>query len=569
VVLRDPVFVTYVATAVVFAWIAVVTWRRRSHNPIVAAALTVTMAGACWWSVALTVTRVASNQTVVSLAMLGAFPGASIMVVAFVCLGIAIARPQWTPRRAVLLAMLFEPVLITVAGATNPWFQLVYRGAGAAQLTGPARWTYGPIFWWDTWFSYLEMTIGLGLIAWAWWQASPAFRGQRLAVFLAALVPLVVNVVFLVGGLQNILDPTPIGLAVTGLIVWYAVFRQDLITFSPVARALIVDQIGDAIVVISPSGLVLDLNHAAVELVRAINPHAPAHLIGTPAFELVGKDITTTFSQQTDLVVDRPGGRAEFQVHASALIGHRQQALGTVYVARDVSEANALSRRLAAAHTQLVRQVETIDLLRKDLAEQASRDDLTGLHNRRHMVERFRSMIAAAKDGGEPLTVALFDVDRFKSVNDVFGHLAGDAMLVAHAALMGELAPADALVARWGGEEFFVALPGADAATGLAFANDLRRRCEQAGIVHQGRMIHCTVSGGVATFPASGTTMDELFHAADVALYEAKEAGRNLVRLHRGAGPSTAVAAQVRSVQPRFPERLVAGLGQSVVQDLA
>jgi diguanylate cyclase (GGDEF)-like protein len=543
-VLRDPALLVYVATAFVFAWIAVVTWRRRGHNPITAAALTVTMAGACWWSVALTLTRVAGNETVVAIAMLGAFPGASIMVAAFLCLGLAIARPQWTPQRPVMLALLFEPILITLAGATNPWHQLVYRGVGAAQLTGPAGWTYGPVFWWDTWYSYAEMAIGLGLIAWAWWKASPAFRGQRLAVFLAALVPLVANVVFLVGGF-HILDPTPIGLALTGPIVWYAIFRRDLITFSPVARALIIDQIGDAIMVISPDGRFLDLNPAAVELVRTLNPGAPTNLVGAPALELVGGGIAATDARQTEFVVERPGGRTEFQVQASALIGRRHRALGTVYVARDVSEANALNRRLAAAHTQLVVQVETIDLLRADLVEQASRDDLTGLHNRRHLVERFKSMIAAAEHAGEPLTVALFDIDSFKAVNDVFGHLAGDAVLVAHAALMREQAPAGALVARWGGEEFFIALPHTDAETGLAFADDLRRRCEQAGILNQGRLIHCTVSGGVAAYPASGTTMDELFHAADVALYEAKNAGRNLVRLHPSQKSAITLAAHV------------------------
>jgi len=87
----------------------------------------------------------------------------------------------------------------------------------------------------------------------------------------------------------------------------------------------------------------------------------------------------------------------------------------------------------------------------------------------------------------------------------------------------GSPAPADALVARWGGEEFFLALPGAD---------DLRRRCEQDLINAAGRTISCTLSGGVAAHPASGTTMDELFHAPDLALYEAKSAGRNRVWLH-------------------------------------
>jgi diguanylate cyclase (GGDEF)-like protein len=537
---RDSVVLAYLATAVVFAWVAVATRRRRDHNPTLAACLTIVMLGACWWSVALTVTRVATNETVAAIAMLVTFIGPSSLCAAFVCLAIAIARPQWAPPRAMILVLLIEPVLITLVAATNPWHQLVYRGPGAAQLTGPGGWTYGPVFWLDTWFTYLEMAVGLGFIGWAWWRSPPAFRGQRLTVFLAALVPIVTNVAFLVGGLVEV-DPTPIGLAVTGTIVWYAVFRQDLITFSPVARGLIIDQIGDAIIVISPSGRFLDLNPAAVELVRALDPGAPAKLVGTSAVNLVDDGIATTGGPESELVVERPGGRAEFQVHASSLIDHRHRALGTVYVARDVTEANVLSRRLSAAHTQLIRQIETIDLLRADLLEQASRDPLTGLHNRRHLVEHFESMIAAAEEAGETLVVALFDVDRFKSINDNYGHLAGDTVLVALAQLMGEQAPAGAIVARWGGEEYFVALPGADAATGLEFADDLRRRCEQAGIVDEGRMIHCTVSAGVASYPDAGTTMEELFQAADVAMYEAKNAGRNLVRLH---GPTPTIAAQ-------------------------
>lgn len=537
---RDPVVLIYLGTAVVFAWVAVITWRRRQHNLTLGVCLTLVMVGSCWWSVALTVPRVATSETVAAIAMLGTFIGPSSLCAAFVVLAIAIARPQWAPPRALILALLIEPVLITAAAATNPWHLLVYRGAGAGQLTGSAGWTYGPIFWLDTWFTYLEMVIGLGFIGWAWWRAPAAFRGQRLTVFLAALVPLVTNVVFLVGGLRNV-DPTPIGLAVTGTIVWYAVFHQDLITFSPVARALIIDQIGDAVIVISPSGRFLDLNPVAVELVRALDPAAPARLVGSPAPELVGDDFAAAGGSETELVVNRPGCRTEFQVKASALIDHRHRALGTVYVARDVTEANALSRRLSAAHTQLVLQIETINLLRSDLLEQASRDVLTGLHNRRHLVEHFETMIEAARGSGESLAVALFDVDRFKSINDNYGHLAGDTVLVALAQLMDEHAPAGAIVARWGGEEYFIALPAADAATGLGFADDLRRRCEQQGIVDEGRVIRCTVSVGVAVYPAAGTTMEALFQAADLAMYEAKNAGRNLVRLH---DPSTTITAQ-------------------------
>lgn len=205
--------------------------------------------------------------------------------------------------------------------------------------------------------------------------------------------------------------------------------------------------------------------------------------------------------------------------------------LGTILVARDVTDANNQSRRLAAAHSQMVRQFELIESLRADLVEQASRDPLTGLHNRRHMVDRFAALVAAAEEADEPLVAVLFDVDRFKSINDRFGHLAGDAVLVVLANRLSGLAPADALVARWGGEEFFVALPGTDAAAGLAFADEVRRLSAENEISVAGRLVRCTLGGGVATYPDSGVTVNDLFHAADLSLLAAKRAGRDQVHL--------------------------------------
>ena len=533
----EPTAIAYAVAAGVFAWVALLTWRRRAHNPTVALSLVVVMLGLGVSSVADAVAVSSTSQLAAAIASLAILPGVGIATGAFLCLGFGVPRPQWVPRRWLVALLLVEPVLITVAAATNPWHLWVYRGAGAAELTGSATWGYGPAFWWHTGYSYLALVTGIGFIAWGWWKAPAAFRRQRLTILLATLIACAANVVYLARGFGDLVDPTPFGFALTGVVIFYAIFRQDLFTFSPVARALIIDQIGDAIVVVSPGGKVLDLNPAAVELLRRMNPDAPDNLIGASGRELFGER-TATPGTPEEIVVQHANGRTEFQVRSSPLTDSYHRLLGTVFVARDVTEANNQTRRLAAAHTQLVRQVETIEKLRADLAEQASRDTLTGLHNRRHMVERFTSMITAAERTDEQLAVALFDVDRFKSINDGYGHLAGDAVLVALAQLMLEQAPASALVARWGGEEFFVALPYADAAAGMAFADDLRRRCELKRIVFEGQMIRCTLSGGVAAYPASGTTMGDLFLAVDVSLYEAKNAGRNLVKLHEPLAPA-------------------------------
>jgi diguanylate cyclase (GGDEF)-like protein len=529
----DPTGIAYAAAAATCAIVAYVTWQRQAQNPALARPLTLVMVGACWWSVGRVAVVASTSETGAAIGTL-APAGPSIMVVSFLCLAYRIAWPQGVPPRWLVVALMVEPVLFTAATVTNPWHLLVYAGPGAAQLMGSADWTFGPLYWLDAYYCYVELAIGLGLVARAWWTASPAFRGQQLAMFLGTLVPFVANIIFLAGGFGDIEDPTPLSFAVTGTIMAYAIFRQDLFMFSPVARALIIDQIGDAVVVISPEGRVLDLNPAADALLRGLSPDASTELVGASVRELVGADAAAVDGQESEVVVELAGGRAEFQVRSSLLVDRHHHSLGTVLVARDVTEANTQSRRLAAAHSQLVRQVETIDGLRADLVELASHDTLTGLHNRRHLVESFGLMLAAAESTGEPLSVALFDVDRFKAINDEYGHLAGDTVLVRIARQIQAHAPADALVARWGGEEFFVVLPGADAAEGLACAERLRRGCEQEAVDVAGRTVYATISGGVAVYPASGTTVEELFHAADVSMYQAKDAGRNHVRLHPG-----------------------------------
>jgi diguanylate cyclase (GGDEF)-like protein len=524
----EPAGIAYAAAAVVYVVVAVITWRRRALHPTVATSLVGVMLGACWWSVADALALATDHPRLAGVASLAIFPGLSATVATFVWLAATLARRRGAPRSRWAAVLLVEPVLITVAAATNPWHQLVYAGAGAEDLTGAWSWGYGPLFWVHSFYCYAVLAAGMVMVGYAWWTAPAAFRTQRLILLVAVLVPLVGNALNLAGALPIELDPTPVALAVTGVVMAYGLFREHLFTFTRVARARIIERIGDAIVAVSPMGTVIDVNPAGAELVARLHPGV-TQIIGARLEDLFPATIVSSTPESTKVQVDLDGLSAELDVRSSRLVSRRGRPLGSVLVARDVTEVAAQSRRLAEANAQLTRQVETIERLRADLAELASRDALTGLHNRRHLVTEFEALLAAAAASGEPLTVVLLDVDRFKSVNDRHGHLAGDAVLVAVANLLADAAPDEALVARWGGEEFFVALPGTSGPDGAAFADRLRARLERDGVAVAGRTIPCTVSGGVATYPASGTTTDEVFHAADVLLHEAKQSGRNRI----------------------------------------
>jgi diguanylate cyclase (GGDEF)-like protein len=156
----------------------------------------------------------------------------------------------------------------------------------------------------------------------------------------------------------------------------------------------------------------------------------------------------------------------------------------------------------------------------------ASTDELTGLLNRRAFLENAMRLCAHQAKRNEPLTILLFDLDQFKSVNDRFGHAVGDDVLRLFAQVARSSMRADDILARFGGEEFaaIVPSPGDDAAK---IANRLRAAFEAAGVRVGAYAIGATVSIGAATAGAPVTDMDALIARADAALYRAKREGRN------------------------------------------
>lgn len=177
-----------------------------------------------------------------------------------------------------------------------------------------------------------------------------------------------------------------------------------------------------------------------------------------------------------------------------------------------------LQRRLAAAEARIV--------------EMAVTDELTGLRNRRYLYQRLAEELARARRSRRPLSVALFDLDHFKLVNDRHGHDAGDEVLRAAAAMALRACRATDLVARVGGEEFLVMLPETDLEGATLIAERLRTWIEAMRVDYGGKAITMTASFGLATLsPAEPTSTDvhALVKRADEALYRAKAAGRNRV----------------------------------------
>jgi diguanylate cyclase (GGDEF)-like protein len=172
--------------------------------------------------------------------------------------------------------------------------------------------------------------------------------------------------------------------------------------------------------------------------------------------------------------------------------------------------------------------------LREKLRTQSLRDPLTGLYNRRYMEDALERYVSLAERTGGATSVLMIDLDNFKQLNDVNGHAKGDAVLRDVAAqLVGALRPSD-VVSRYGGEELLVILPGCGMDDALEKAEMLRGRVEMLSEVH-GYPI--TASFGLATVPETSTNSADIIPMADSALYAAKQAGKNCVKVaERRAG---------------------------------
>jgi diguanylate cyclase (GGDEF)-like protein len=165
----------------------------------------------------------------------------------------------------------------------------------------------------------------------------------------------------------------------------------------------------------------------------------------------------------------------------------------------------------------------------EEVYQLATLDALTELYNRRHFQELLEKELARAGRHARPLALAILDVDHFKRINDEHGHIAGDGVLRQIATIVREHVRGEDIAARIGGEEFAVLLPEAGLPAAEAFAERLRAAIEAAAFAPGGAPRRVTISIGIALLAPTRASRSELMRAADAALYEAKESGRNRV----------------------------------------
>ncbi|MFG0413305.1 histidine kinase N-terminal 7TM domain-containing diguanylate cyclase [Ectopseudomonas khazarica] len=439
------------------------------------------------------------------------------------------------PRKGIL-GLSVVPLLVWGLALSNPWHGLFY-GAGSApiddSLGAPVRYEHGPLFYAAAVYVYLFMAFCMGVVTRAAALSQGLHRRHYLAFVLVTAVPWVANVGYVGFGWTLFgFDPTPFSFAFTLVAFSWLIVGVRLFDLLPVARHLLLEALLDPVLVVDPSRRVIEANPAALKLAGLQQGWQGRELKQWPVFGADLQALLLEHAGEHDRPLTLTSAARYYEVRLRAIeraTRHGPALLGHMIYVRDVTQRHLSELKLAEALALSEERLRTISSLHEQLREQALCDPLTGLYNRRYLDEFFARELARVQRENLPLAVALIDLDHFKRLNDECGHLVGDDVLKAVAQhLLDNLRSTDA-VFRIGGEEFLLILPGADPDEASARLQSICSQLAAREIATRGGDQRVTLSAGLAYWPQQGQALDELLHAADAALYQAKRTGRNRV----------------------------------------
>lgn len=439
------------------------------------------------------------------------------------------------PRKGIL-GLSVVPLLVWGLALSNPWHGLFY-GAGSApiddSLGAPVRYEHGPLFYAAAVYVYLFMAFCMGVVTRAAALSQGLHRRHYLAFVLVTAVPWVANVGYVGFGWTLFgFDPTPFSFAFTLVAFSWLIVGVRLFDLLPVARHLLLEALLDPVLVVDPSRRVIEANPAALKLAGLQQGWQGRELKQWPVFGADLQALLLEHAGEHDRPLTLTSAARYYEVRLRAIeraTRHGPALLGHMIYVRDVTQRHLSELKLAEALALSEERLRTISSLHEQLREQALCDPLTGLYNRRYLDEFFERELARVQRENLPLAVALIDLDHFKRLNDECGHLVGDDVLKAVAQhLLDNLRSTDA-VFRIGGEEFLLILPGADPDEASARLQSICSQLAAREIATRGGDQRVTLSAGLAYWPQQGQALDELLHAADAALYQAKRTGRNRV----------------------------------------
>ena len=441
--------------------------------------------------------------------------------------------PVWVTRRALTLLYAFSIVFILLQW-TNSYHHLVLSSVQLVEQDGfsALKIQRGPVYFVNLAIAYGTVTMGILTLVREALRASHLYRNQYRLLLLGCIVPLAFSIFSQLdyNALGN-LDTSPISFGITGVIFAFTTLRTHFMDLIPVARSHLIENMGDGVLVLDAQNRIADLN-PAMEVLLA---EQPQQLLGKCAFETFGGWVEKTsaifgdFELKTEVRLPSMPSQI-LDLRMTPLYDKNDLINGRLLVFRDITERKEVEKRLRDANFRLKSQLIEIGILQSQLREQAVRDSLTGLFNRRYLEETLDRELARAARESYPVSIIMIDIDHFKQINDTYGHEAGDIMLKALGGMLMTHSRRGDFACRYGGEEFLIVMPNMARSIVQERAAALRQSLKALMVRYGNHTLTATYSMGIASYPANGDTRESFLRAADMAMYAAKNAGRDDIR---------------------------------------
>ena len=337
-------------------------------------------------------------------------------------------------------------------------------------------------------------------------RAPEKARRQSFVLIAGSLPPLFGAVAMFADLVPYRLDTTPVAASLSALVYGFVIFRLGLFELVPAARELALDSSREAFFVVDSRGRLQDMNKAARALPGAEGldegaPPSSESRLGQILLSLVGAG-----EGELEFTLGRDGVEQRLFARSWPVAEGPFRAPGTAILVGDVTERARLVQHLT---------------------ELAETDSLTGILNRRSLMEAGARQFGSEACADQSIGIVMIDLDHFKSVNDKYGHEAGDEVIKAAVERWKTCLRGVDILGRYGGEEFVAILPGADLKGSLATAERLRASLATCPVAAGGREVAMTASFGVHC--DAHASFAENLRLADMAMYRAKERGRNRV----------------------------------------
>lgn len=421
------------------------------------------------------------------------------------------------------------PLITMVLLLSDQWFHYYYASIQPVSAQGgPLVIERGPWYRFILFYPYLLNFVSMGLLIWRAFQYRSIYRRQMISLVSAVLIPFVTNALYqLAPRLHPVfalrIDLTPISFTISAALIAFGIYGLRIFDLVPIARHTIMEHIPEMVFVVDSQNRVLDANGTAQKWLEKT------------AEEIIGKTTETVFQAWPELIDQYQSvheireeviisGRVNrtLELVISPLYDRLNNLLGRVIVAHDITEYKRLTDELKV-------QLSENESLRARLQEQAIRDPLTNVYNRRFFAESLDKEISWAKREDKPVSIVILDIDNFKNFNDTYGHKCGDVVLQAIAQFLVNNTRQGDIVCRYGGEEFIILMSGTALQSAYERAETWRREFSSIVLEYDDLKLKATFSAGVASFPQHGSDGEAVLHAADQALYQSKNNGRNLV----------------------------------------